>query len=163
VINILVSDYPDVVELGSKDLGNTYTESFNFVNVAMTSSGPSNLILPLAQTRASIQLGEGKDGVVLVHAGGKLPEGAASLTALNTAGLQASYIAFLKDNEVNKYRTYTSGNPANGAYLFDLDTENAKDAELAQLKSGDKGLSRNALEITSATVTARDLDEFDAT
>jgi hypothetical protein len=81
-----------------------------------------------------------------MQSGGKTTSAGASVGMLLQDDLQTSYIDYLEENEVKKYYSYET----DGAYLFDLATVNASDADLDLLT--DRGLLRNALEVTSATV-----------
>jgi hypothetical protein len=152
---VIVSEFPDVVELGAQKFATSAdtaidTENYKFVNLSMQSTGPSALINNLNQVRAAILLDDvataGRDGVVVMHSGGKTTSASGSAGASNNGDLQTAYVNYLTDNEIKRYYSYENS----GAYLFDLDTRGARQADLGY--STTDGLLRDALEISSSTV-----------
>jgi hypothetical protein len=64
--NVKVSNYPDVIELGSgADI--TGTTNYRFVNLGMTATGPSNLFESYPLRRAAITLAADKNGIILFN------------------------------------------------------------------------------------------------
>jgi hypothetical protein len=122
-----VSNYPDVVEFGSRDAA-VAPATYRFVNVGLTATGPSNLFESVPQTRASVLLNNNTNGLVLFNQTG------ANLTQANaiTGGAPAAAVG------LNMAYLQTD---ADGSHLDpqDLFTDNL-------------GFNRKVLGITNATV-----------
>jgi hypothetical protein len=122
---VQISDFPDVIELGSGEAVNSQTY-YEFVNVELDSRGPSSLIESFSKVRAAIILGSNKDGLVLFNQTG------AQLT-------EAQVETTLNKNKLINLDLDANSADATGTY----DVHDIYDA---------KGLIRNALTINNLTV-----------
>jgi hypothetical protein len=126
---VVVSDYPDVIELGGRDISNTGTAHHRFINLSVQLEGPSKLINEVPLTRTAILLTNLTDGIIMFNQTGAVI-----------------------DAEAAKY-TKTLGKLA-----FDVDGAWSDDTGVsASLYDeddflDDSGLIRNRLAITNATV-----------
>jgi hypothetical protein len=137
VFSVVVSDYPDVIELGGRDLVSTETANHRFVNISVDLQGPSELIKEVPLTRSAILLNNLTDGLIMFNQTGAV---------LNAAA--AKYTKTLGKLSFD----------SNGALSSDTNVAASSYDEDDFLD--DSGLVRNRLAITNTTVEGNYLITF---
>jgi hypothetical protein len=169
-IVVMVTDFPDVLELGSQEFTDASiadvagvqgiaANSFNFVNVSLATTGPATLVKPLPTTRAAIRLGAnddtatplainatnafGTDGLVLFQGGNS--------SVSTVAAMETRFEKYLNDNNVQRYNAFGA---TTRTFAYNLDHLGAAQADITRefANNLETGLKRNALEIKSTTV-----------
>jgi hypothetical protein len=171
-LSVMLSDFPDVIELGSQEFANATiadvagvqgiaANSYNFVNVSLSTTGPATLIKPLPTTRTAIRLGANNDtdSSAVINASGAfgtdglvlLQGGDASVSTI--AAMETRFEKYLSDNNVQRYNAFGA---STRTFAYNLDHLGAAQADLAKESTSannlETGLKRGALEIKSTTV-----------
>jgi hypothetical protein len=170
-LKVVLTDYPNVIELGSKEFATNAvagtdavpgiaSQTYSFVNVSLATTGPATLVKPFPTTRAAILLGindgaatvggltingtdaHPTDGLVLFQGGTN-----------NLGNLETAFTKYLSDKDVAQFNAFGTVNTR--TFVYNLDHLGAAEADLTPeftTANIDTGLKRGALEIKSSTV-----------
>jgi hypothetical protein len=103
---IQVSDYPDVLELGTGTAANN--ENYRFINLGLDVKGPSNLFETMPETRSAVLLANSKNALVVFNAlGSDIADQNAANTAMasTTTGLAIDGLAYASKIDPNDIGT----------------------------------------------------------